>query len=80
MMARRLPVQIVDDELVAGLLQVGSHPAAHGAQPDESHHLVLGHLFTVTAIYDSRPASYALAARPALRKASRPVAPSPLTS
>jgi hypothetical protein len=50
MMARRLPGEVVDDELVAGLLQVGSHAAAHGAQPDESHHLVLGHRFTVTAI------------------------------
>src|SRR5712691_7921365 len=46
MMARRLPVQVVDDQLEAGLLQVGRHAAAHGAQPHETHHhVVLGHRF-----------------------------------
>jgi hypothetical protein len=38
MMARRLPVQIMDDKPEAGLLQVGGHAAAHGANPDEAYH------------------------------------------
>jgi hypothetical protein len=47
MMARRLPGKVVDDEPIAGLLQVGGDRAAHGAQTDESHHhVVLGHAFT----------------------------------
>ena len=28
--------QVVDDELVAGLLQIGRHAGAHGAEPDKS--------------------------------------------
>jgi hypothetical protein len=47
-MAGRLPAEVVHDEAEAGLLQVGSHPAAHGAQPDESHdHAVLRHFLTL---------------------------------
>jgi hypothetical protein len=53
MMAGRLPVQVVDDQLEAGSLHVGGHAAAHGAQPDEPYrHVVLGHPFTVAAISD----------------------------
>src|SRR5262249_17219896 len=56
MMAGRLPVQVVDDQLEAGSLHVGGHPAAHGAQPDEPHrHVALGHPFTVAAISDFGP-------------------------
>ena len=52
MMAGSLPVQVVDNQLEAGPLHIGSHTAAHGAQPDESHHhVVLGHRFTVTTIF-----------------------------
>ena len=36
MRAGGLAVQVVHHELVAGLLQVGRHMGAHGAQPDES--------------------------------------------
>src|SRR5207244_12730084 len=67
----RLPVQVVDDQLETGPLHIGSHAAAHGAQPDESHHhVVVGHRFTVTPISDFRSASYRLAVRHILRKAS----------
>jgi hypothetical protein len=36
MMTGRLPLQVVDDQPEASLLQVGGHAAAHDAQPDES--------------------------------------------
>src|SRR5262249_6961175 len=63
MMAGRLPVQVVDEELEAGSLHVGGHPAAHGAQPDEPYrHLALGHPFTITATLRS-PVAVAQASR-----------------
>jgi hypothetical protein len=44
MMAGRLPVQIVDDELKAGLLQIARHAAAHRTQPYESDYdTICGH-------------------------------------
>jgi hypothetical protein len=47
MVAGRLPLQVVDDQPEAGLLQVGGHAAPHHAQPDESHHrFVIRHLVT----------------------------------
>ena len=36
MRGRRFLAQIVDDELVPGLLQIARHAGAHGAEPDES--------------------------------------------
>src|SRR5262249_61150417 len=70
MMAGRLPVQVVGGQVEAGLLNVGGHPAAHGAQPDEPHrHVILGHPITVAAISDFRSARYRLAVCLRLRKA-----------
>ena len=45
MMARGLPGEVVHHELVAGLLQVGGHLAAHHAEADETDQCVLCHCF-----------------------------------
>src|ERR1700692_1097331 len=43
-MACGLAMQVVDHEFEARLLQVGGHPAAHGAETDETdRHVVFGH-------------------------------------
>ena len=56
MMAGRLPVHVVNDQLEAGLLHVGGHPATHGAQPNESHyHVVLRHPITITSVSVKQP-------------------------
>src|SRR5262249_40098661 len=71
MMAGRLPVQVVDDQLEAGALHVGGQAAAHGAQPDEPHHYVgLRHPFTVAPTSGFRSTPSRPAACPTLRQAS----------
>jgi hypothetical protein len=43
----------MDDEFITGLLQIGRHPAAHGAEPDKSDsYIVLGH---PVALFSKRP-------------------------
>jgi hypothetical protein len=43
MMAGRLPMQIVHDQLVAGLLQIGRHLGSHHAEPDKSDDRLIRH-------------------------------------
>src|SRR5262245_30216706 len=71
-MAGCLPMQVVDHELEASLLHVGSHPTAHRAQSDESYHPVVLRHHSRSLRFLIFVRHRRLAVRPTLRKASRP--------